>query len=145
VITKDNSIKQFVMSCRVLGMDVEVAVIKEISELLKCNIASDSISASLIETNDNTPCREIFTKTGFLKDMNDSSLFFLSNLHKPTEAEHILIENVLVSANNFNFEKWYLNRYEDVAQAYLAGNIPSAKFHYEINGKNEGRFVPTVF
>ena len=66
VFTKDWNITQYVMSCRVLGMDIEVAALSSIIYNMRENGSnSESIYGHVIETESNTPCRNVFLKTGF--------------------------------------------------------------------------------
>jgi FkbH-like protein len=144
VVSIQNNIHQFVMSCRVLGMDVEIAVLKEICELIRSYDDGGEITARLVETKENTPCRQVYAKAGFEHDAKQS-LFILAEALQPVAAEHVLIEEILVSKSNFNFEKWYLHRNLDVAQAMADGGMLSAEYHYENFGKDEGRFCPDTF
>lgn len=57
-------IEQFVMSCRVIGLDIENAVISQIVERMKGRGARQ-VSAYLVETKDNFPCRDLYKKLGF--------------------------------------------------------------------------------
>ncbi|MDD4913601.1 MAG: HAD-IIIC family phosphatase [Methylococcales bacterium] len=145
LIIQANCIRQFVMSCRVLGMEVEIAVIREITEILRSNTDAGSITARLLETNENIPCRQVYAKSGFAWDSTDRELFVLAGLQKPAEAVHVRTGEILVSRHNFNFDKWYLNRYPDVAAALNHGNMSSATLHYELHGKDESRFCPITF
>ncbi|MDD4913600.1 MAG: HAD-IIIC family phosphatase [Methylococcales bacterium] len=142
LITQDNSIRQFVMSCRVLGMEIEIAVIREITELLRSSTDVGFITARLLETNENTPCRQVYVKSGFVGNSADSSVFVLPDLQEPVAADHVRTEEILVSRHNFNFDKWYLSRYPDVASANERGIIASAEYHYRMYGKEESRFCP---
>jgi len=65
VFALGSQILQFVMSCRVLGMDIELAVIKWIVELLRKEFRQELIQASVRQTESNTPCRDCFTRAGF--------------------------------------------------------------------------------
>jgi len=60
-IVLDATIKQFVMSCRVVGLDVEIAVIAWIAS----NSTGPTLSAALVETASNFLCRDLFHKCGF--------------------------------------------------------------------------------
>lgn len=64
VILKDAHIMQFVMSCRVAGMDVEIAVIAEILRLLSKDKAK-SVDADLVDTELNMLCRDFYRRCGF--------------------------------------------------------------------------------
>jgi FkbH-like protein len=65
VFSKDNEIVQFVMSCRVLGMDVELFALSQVILLLRAKRGPLPIHATLIETPDNSPCRDVFLRAGF--------------------------------------------------------------------------------
>ncbi len=64
-----NRIEQFVMSCRVIGLDVETQVISQIADRVRESGASE-VHAELIHTDANFPCREIFANSGFYKAEN---------------------------------------------------------------------------
>jgi FkbH-like protein len=59
-----NTIGQFVMSCRVAGLDVEIAAIREVCD----RIGKDGfqlVRALFVETDANIPCRDLFKICGF--------------------------------------------------------------------------------
>jgi FkbH-like protein len=60
-ILLDATIKQFVMSCRVVGLDVETAVIAWIAN----DSAGPTLCGELVETDSNFLCRDLFHKCGF--------------------------------------------------------------------------------
>ena len=60
-------IEQFVMSCRVLGLDVEIAAVAEIARRIVGGGRCD-VSGRLIATDANAPCRDLFQRCGFEKD-----------------------------------------------------------------------------
>lgn len=63
---KGTEITQYVMSCRVLGMEVEEFVVAEAVKLLRAaHIGETDITAAIKETPDNTPCREVYLRAGF--------------------------------------------------------------------------------
>jgi FkbH-like protein len=64
VITMGASIEQFVMSCRVLGFDVEMAVLAELGIRLGRN-ADTPLTGTLAATDDNMACRDLFGRAGF--------------------------------------------------------------------------------
>ncbi len=64
VLHKDQFIKQFVMSCRVLGLEVEQSVVAKILSEMAAS-GHKKASARMIETDANFPCRDLFSKTGF--------------------------------------------------------------------------------
>jgi FkbH-like protein len=64
VITMATSIEQFVMSCRVLGLDVEMAVLAELGIRLGRN-AEEPLTGTLAATDANMACRDLFRRAGF--------------------------------------------------------------------------------
>jgi FkbH-like protein len=66
-IVTDRSIEQFVMSCRVLGLDVEIAAVAVIAQRIVDNEQGD-IAGELTVTDANAPCRDLFKRCGFEED-----------------------------------------------------------------------------
>ena len=64
VIVDGAHVEQFVMSCRVVGMDVELAAVSEIV-LSRLAGNSEPITASLVATERNLLSRDLFAKCGF--------------------------------------------------------------------------------
>lgn len=60
---RDGVIEQFVMSCRVFGLDVELAVLRHIS-----NLRGQALSGLVVETERNGPGRTVFEKAGWIRD-----------------------------------------------------------------------------
>jgi FkbH-like protein len=52
--------QQFVMSCRVLGLEAELAVIATLADHL-----GGAVMARLVETDANMPCRDVWVRAGF--------------------------------------------------------------------------------
>jgi FkbH-like protein len=72
-------IEQFVMSCRVNGMDVEIAAIS----LMLSQIKGDGpFSAALKETKSNLLCRDFFARCGFEANGDDSWIMDVSRTPK---------------------------------------------------------------
>jgi FkbH-like protein len=57
-------LRQFVMSCRTLGLDVELAAIGGVAEDV-CGHGIEALSAIFVETPSNHVCRDIWRRTGF--------------------------------------------------------------------------------
>jgi FkbH-like protein len=70
VLVTGNAIVQWVMSCRVLGYQIEQAVMASITERLTAS-ATDPIHGTLVETDVNFPCRSLFSNCGFVQDGTD--------------------------------------------------------------------------
>jgi FkbH-like protein len=60
ILMRGTSFEQFVMSCRVLGLEAEVAVIADLMEE-----SGGSATARLVETEHNLPCRDLWSRAGF--------------------------------------------------------------------------------
>jgi FkbH-like protein len=57
-------IRQFVMSCRIMGLDVEVAAVAHMTTIMHARGAS-TIFAAFVETERNLPCRNLYPSCGF--------------------------------------------------------------------------------
>ena len=64
VLIKGNWIDQFVMSCRVVGLDVEIAVL---AFILRALFDGQEVNARIIETDANFLCRDLYQRCGFTK------------------------------------------------------------------------------
>jgi FkbH-like protein len=63
VVVVDGSwIEQFVMSCRVVGLEVEIAVIQALMEAMR-----EPVTARLVSTDANFLCRDLFARCGFVE------------------------------------------------------------------------------
>jgi FkbH-like protein len=66
VLLKDAAIVQWVMSCRVLGYEIEHAVMAAIVDSIRAGSRAQ-IHGHLVETEVNFPCRDLFAKCGFAR------------------------------------------------------------------------------
>ena len=64
VLVQRAQLVQFVMSCRVLGYGVEQAALAHLAGVMRAG-GVGAITAQLVETEVNFPCREVFAKAGF--------------------------------------------------------------------------------
>ncbi|MGD9805867.1 MAG: HAD-IIIC family phosphatase [Hyphomicrobiaceae bacterium] len=64
LVVNGPSIDQFVMSCRVVGMDVEIAVVSNLANVLFRTLKRP-ISATVRETDKNLICRDVYQRCGF--------------------------------------------------------------------------------
>jgi FkbH-like protein len=64
VVVRESRIEQLVMSCRVVGLDVENAVIAHLLDRMR-NDGYSSASASITETDANLLCRDLYKRCGF--------------------------------------------------------------------------------
>lgn len=64
LVVREASILQFVMSCRVAGLDVEIAAMAKILRILNKDRHA-AVSATLVETELNLLCRDFYQRCGF--------------------------------------------------------------------------------
>ncbi|WP_448956511.1 HAD-IIIC family phosphatase [Labrys neptuniae] len=85
------AIVQYVMSCRVLGMEVEEFVLARAVDMLRAKDGAVMVAASLNETSDNIACRELYAKCGFtmIENNNGTRLYRLEAGREPKRPMHI--------------------------------------------------------
>jgi FkbH-like protein len=66
VIIHGSNIVQFVMSCRVVGMEVEIAAVAELLRIIHDRTGASAISAELEETDLNLLARDLWQRCGFV-------------------------------------------------------------------------------
>ncbi len=86
------SIVQMVMSCRVLGMDIEVCAVAHAVERIRAHGDQADIFAEIRPTRDNLPCREVFSRAGFTElrrdgDVHEYELSFGQSIESPGHIE----------------------------------------------------------
>jgi FkbH-like protein len=87
VFTIEGRISQFVMSCRVLGMDIEIAVLSTLVKWMRANRQVQTVYGSITETESNMPCRDLYRKAGFRE--TDPGRYELNNSTLPRLGEHV--------------------------------------------------------
>jgi predicted enzyme involved in methoxymalonyl-ACP biosynthesis len=70
VLVQGDVIRQWVMSCRVLGYDIEIGVMAKLVAIMRA-AGAKAITAKLRETDANFPCRSLFGKAGFSQTGED--------------------------------------------------------------------------
>jgi FkbH-like protein len=65
VFVSESVVRQFVMSCRVFGSDIEVTALKQILELVRDQDEGLSILGTIIPNEVNGPCQDIYLRSGF--------------------------------------------------------------------------------
>jgi len=92
VLVGGPQIMQFVMSCRVLGMEVERAAVAHVVSFLRSS-GGVEITAPLIYTADNTPCREVYAKCGFeiVEESKDDRLYVLRGDARVEAPAHVIV------------------------------------------------------
>jgi FkbH-like protein len=92
VFVNGNNIFQFIMSCRVLGMEVEIAVLDVVCELIRHGTEQD-VNASILHTPSNTPCRELYARSGFdLSGDGDRKSYRLDAKKSPKVAKYVQVD-----------------------------------------------------
>ena len=64
LLVAGNEIAQFVMSCRVVGMDIEIAAVAGVLQAMTAR-GTREIRASLVHTSANLLCRDLWERCGF--------------------------------------------------------------------------------
>jgi FkbH-like protein len=64
LIVEKIGIRQFVMSCRIMGLEAEVAAVAQIIEISRAR-GDAVIVGALVETDRNLPCRDLYSRCGF--------------------------------------------------------------------------------
>ena len=67
VIVEESTILQMVMSCRVVGLDVELAMVGEVLSNLRASGVLE-VSALAAETDANKLSRDLWARAGFVQD-----------------------------------------------------------------------------
>jgi FkbH-like protein len=85
IICSQNSIDQFVMSCRVVGLDIELAAMSAVMRILRSNISS--ITAVIVKTQNNLLSHDLFKRCGF--DESEDGLFRRNIISPLTSPSHV--------------------------------------------------------
>ncbi|QEO17561.1 HAD-IIIC family phosphatase [Acetobacter vaccinii] len=82
-----HDIVQYVMSCRVLGMDVEESIIATAIAHIRATDDTQRVTASVHDLSDNTPCRDVYTRCGFYEDwFSDGVHYYILDTHSAVES-----------------------------------------------------------
>jgi FkbH-like protein len=73
VIVRGDAILQFVMSCRVLGLEIERALLSIVLNNLR-EAHPGAITAEVVQTNENMVCREVFKTYGFARENGEGGV-----------------------------------------------------------------------
>ena len=90
IFVKNGEVVQYVMSCRVLGMDVEVAALGTIVGHLR-TIGVPTILGAVIPTEVNMPCRDVFIRSGFRQSSEGEGYFELSGAESIVMPAHVKV------------------------------------------------------
>lgn len=88
IIVSGSTIEQMVMSCRTVGLEVEIAAIKYVITLMR-RAGVGTIRARLIHTEANLLCRDLWMRCGMVE--NDD-LFQLASDHTVATPAHVTME-----------------------------------------------------
>ena len=66
ILISGAEIVQFVMSCRVIGLEVEWGALHSVVKALGEQLPDSQVSASIVETDANFVCRDVYLKSGFI-------------------------------------------------------------------------------
>lgn len=97
---KNCNIDTFLMSCRVMGRNIEFEIMSSLKEYLKQKGIS-SVKASYIRTNRNTPVSNLFDKLGFMLIKNTE-----------TEKGYVIDVNALPNSTNL-FDNFFDNSFDN--------------------------------
>ncbi len=89
IVFGHDEIEQFVMSCRVLGMDVEVAVLQHLAAR-RSAVLEAPLTATIVETPANMPCRDLYARSGF---SHEGGLWVRRREDAPVEVPHVAFED----------------------------------------------------
>jgi FkbH-like protein len=105
VFLKTPEIVQYVMSCRVLGMEVEIAALQTLIAHVR-ERGPVRMFGDIIPSPVNTPCRDVFSKSGFETDDGHDGRFLLGENKQPVSPRHIRVrfQSAAVSPSTSSME-----------------------------------------
>jgi FkbH-like protein len=92
VVLRDAQIAQFVMSCRVVGMDVEIAIISELIKIISEYSGAAVISALLAETEFNLLARDLWLRCGFARTDDDWRRASFPGVGRPSHIRNLTFD-----------------------------------------------------
>ena len=88
LILNEVGIRQFVMSCRVMGLDAELAAVAHAVAVLRGQ-GRKRVVARMVETDRNLPCRNLYERCGFARSANGNWHYLDAEL--PPMPTHIAV------------------------------------------------------
>ena len=88
IFISKSEIVQYIMSCRVLGMEVEIAALQNIINIMRSHGVT-AIFGNVTPSPVNMPCRDVFIKCGFTPVDGDAERYQLLPDALPTAAQHV--------------------------------------------------------
>lgn len=90
IVVQGGVIRQYTMSCRVLGMDVELAALGHVADQA-FGAGAELLLGAIVETELNTPCRDVYQRAGFAPVPDRPGLWVLRRDMAKTPAAHVRI------------------------------------------------------
>ena len=91
LIYRDGLFVQFAMSCRVLGLGIEQAVIGGLMTEIMAREARQDFAARIFETDSNMVCRDVFLRCGFQTSAEDATLQLWRGAAAAEKPEHVAL------------------------------------------------------
>lgn len=91
VLVQHGVIRQYTMSCRVLGMDVELAALHHVADVVFA-AGAELLVGAVVETELNTPCRDVYDRAGFEPVPGRPGLYVLRPSMARTAVTHVRID-----------------------------------------------------
>jgi FkbH-like protein len=89
ILAKHPEIVQFVMSCRVIGLEIETSVLQALMQHWHAQKLAGPILGTVIKNESNRPCQDVFLRSGFVVDAQDPTRFVYPH-DKPSQiAPHL--------------------------------------------------------
>jgi FkbH-like protein len=92
ILYRSGQFRQFAMSCRILGLDIEASVISEIIRREEAHRPGVDFAAVVWETEANMVCRDVYVRCGFVHDQSDPTLFVRPRSPTSQIAPHLCLE-----------------------------------------------------
>jgi len=92
ILLKEQHFEQFVMSCRVLGLEIEASALNYIVNSCRGGRRQGAFTATVYRTDVNVACRDVYEKAGFSKARDgDEGLFQLPSSSTISIAPHLTL------------------------------------------------------
>lgn len=90
ILMRNGEIVQFVMSCRVLGLEIETSALKTLVQRVRNEGYLGEITTSVVETDANMACRDVYSRAGFVKEGDERFVLRQQSLGEPSGHLHII-------------------------------------------------------
>jgi FkbH-like protein len=92
ILYKSGKFLQFAMSCRVLGLDIEASVLNEIIRRETTDRFDGDFSATVLETEANMVCRDVYARCAFIRHQDNPNLFVRPSGPTAQIARHLCLD-----------------------------------------------------